>query len=115
MENFVLHLTQNPLLYLGYLLSAVGALGILLFFAGFSGGIKHLFTYSESTDHMEHARTHSLWGLYLCMVALGIWECVRVIIGEAPASSTLVLAAILLSPIWIPALKHFLSGKSNGH
>ena len=108
MENLVVNLVQNPVLYIGYFLSAVGAAGFLLFVAGFFGGIKHLFSYSESTDHMEHVRTRSLWGLYLCMLALGLWELIRIILGEAPVSPTLVLAVILLSPVWVSWLKGLL-------
>ncbi len=114
MENFLLQLTQDPLLYVGYALSVLGAVGALFFVAGFSGGIKHLFTYSESADHMEHARTRSLQGLYLCMVAFGIWQGIRVLFGQAPLS-TLTLVVILLSPAWIPFLKSLFSGKSSGH
>ena len=108
MENLVVNLVQNPVLYIGYFLSAVGVAGFLLFVAGFFGGIKHLFSYSESTDHMEHVRTRSLWGLYLCMLALGLWELIRIILGEAPVSPTLVLAVILLSPVWVSWLKGLL-------
>ncbi len=115
MENLVVNLVQNPVLYVGYFLSAVGAAGFLIFAAGFFGGIRHLFTYSESASHMEHARTRSLWGLYLCMAALGVWECIRVLLGEAPATSTLILVAILLSPVWIPWIKGLIFGKPNGH
>ena len=108
MENLVVNLVQNPVLYIGYFLSAVGGAGVLLFFGGFFGGIGHLFSYSEDADHMEHARTRVLWGLYLCMAALGLWELVRVVLGEVSASSTLVLVVILLSPAWIPWLKGLL-------
>ena len=108
MENLVVNLVQNPVLFIGYFLSAVGAAGFLIFTAGFFGGIRHTFSYSESADHMEHARTRSLWGIYLCMAALGVWEFIRVILGEAPASSTLVLVVILLSPVWIPLIKKLL-------
>ena len=108
MESFVTAIVQNPVLYVGYFLSAVGAVGVLLFFVGFFGGIGHLFSYSEDANHMEHARTRSLWGLYLCMAALGVWEFIRVILGEVPASSTLILVVILLSPAWIPLIKKLL-------
>ena len=114
MENFVVTLVQNPLLYIGYFLSAVGALGVLLFFGGFFGGVKHLFNYSESATHMEHARTRSLWGLYLCMATLGVWEFIRMLLGEVPAGSTLILIIILLSPAWAPWLKGLFTGTS-GH
>jgi hypothetical protein len=114
MENFIIAIAEDPLLYIGYLLSAAAAVGVLLFAAGFSGGIKHLFTYSEDADHMEHARTRSLWGLYLCMAVLGVWESIRVLVGEAPPS-TLILVIILLSPIWIPLLKGLFTSDSNGH
>jgi hypothetical protein len=114
MEDFALHIVQNPVLYIGYLFAALGAVGVLLFFSGFFGGIKHLFTYSESADHMEHARTRAMWGLYICMVALGLWETLRLILGEVPAS-TWILIVILLSPLWAPYLKSLLTGKSGGH
>lgn len=114
MENFVLQLTTNPALYIGYALATVGAVGILIFCAGFFGALSHLFTYSESADHMEHARTRGLWGLYLSMVALGLWQIVRLILGEADSSS-LILIAILLSPMWIPWIKGLLTGSSGGH
>ncbi len=114
MENFVLQLVQHPVISAGYVLSIVGAAGALLFFAGFFGSIKHLFTYSESADHMDHARTRALWGLYLSMAALGIWELIRMLMGEVDPSSTLILAVILLSPIWIPLLKGLFT-KSDGH
>ena len=115
MENLVVNLVQNPVLYIGYFLSAVGAVGFLLFVAGFFGGIGHLFSYDKDADHTEHARTRALWGLYLCMAALGVWELIRIVLGEAPASSTLILAVILLSPAWIPWLKGLIFGKPNGH
>jgi len=115
MENVVLNLVQNPVLYIGYFLSAVGAVGALLFFGGFFGGIGHLFSYDNDADHMDHARTRAMWGLYLCMLALGLWELIRIVLGEVPVSSTLILAAILLSPVWIPWIKGLLFGKPNGH
>ena len=115
MENLVVNLVQNPVLYIGYFLSAVGAAGFLLFVAGFFGGIGHLFSYDKDADHMEHVRTRSLWGLYLCMLALGLWELIRIILGEAPVSPTLVLAVILLSPVWVSWLKGLIFGKPNGH
>ena len=114
MESFAVSFVGDPLRYIGYLLSAVAALGVILVIAGFSGGIKHIFTYSESAVHMEHARTRLLWGLYLCMVTLGIWELILVIAGDRPLS-TLILVLILTSPAWAPWLKHTLSGTSAGH
>ncbi len=114
MENFVLQLAQNPVTYVGYVFALFGAVGILIFCAGFFGSLKHLANYSEGADHMEHARTRALWGLYLCMVTLGFWECIRLISGQLPVSS-LILIVILLSPAWIPWLKGLITGKSGGH
>lgn len=113
MDQFFLRVFENPVLYIGYVLAIVGAIGVLLFIAGFSGGIKHLFTYSESASHMEHARTRALWGVYLCMVTLGIWETIRVLLGEA-SQATLILVIILLSPAWIPWLRTLFTGTSGG-
>lgn len=114
MENFALQLASDPLTYVGYIFALFGAVGVLIFCAGFFGSVKHLFTYSEGTDHMEHARTRALWGLYLCMVTLGFWELIRLVFGQVPLSS-LVLIIILLSPAWIPWLKGLITGKSGGH
>ena len=108
MDTLVIELTTNPLRYIEYFLAVMGAIGALLFFAGIGGGLPFLFTYSEDQHHMDHARTRAMWGLYLCMAALGLWELVRVVLGEVSASSTLVLVVILLSPAWIPWLKGLL-------
>lgn len=114
MEDFILHMAQHPMLYIGYLFAFSGGAGVLLFFAGIFGGISHLFTYNHSAPHMEHARTRSLWGLYLCMVTLGFWELLRVITGEAPGHS-LILILILIAPLWIPALRKAITGGGGGH
>lgn len=114
MGDLPLYIVSNPVVSLGYALSLMGGMGVLIFCAGFFGSIKHLFTYSESASHMEHARTRSLWGLYIAMVALGLWESVRLLIGEVPGS-TIILIIILLSPAWAPALKALVTGKSGGH
>ena len=82
---------------------------------GFGSGVGNLFHMHGHDGHLGHARIRVVQGLYLCMAALGVWEFIRVLLGEAPASSTLTLVVILLSPIWIPALKHLLFGKPNGH
>lgn len=113
MENFILHIAQNPLLYVGYLFSLFAAAGVLYFVAGFMGGMKHQITYSEDADHVVHDRTHALQGLYLCMVVLGLWQAVRVFMGEA-SPSILILSFVLLSPLWAPWLKATLSGKGGG-
>ncbi len=113
MENFILSLVTNPLLYIEYGLSFLAAVGIVIFIAGFAGAFPHLFTYSEGAEHMDHARTRILWGVYLCMVAFGIWEFIRVLLGEAP-HSTLILCVILLSPLWAPWIKKTLTGSPGG-
>lgn len=114
MEGFALHIVANPLLYVGYLFAAAGAMGILLFFGGFFACVGHLFSYSEDAHHMEQNRTRCIWGLYICMVTLGLWQCIRLILGEAPASSAL-LIIILLSPAWAPWLKRLVFGGGGGH
>jgi len=115
MENLVVNLVQNPVLYIGYFLSAVGAVGALLFFGGFFGGIGHLFSYDNDADHMDHARTRAVWGIYICMLTIGFWEFVRVIIGSAPPSY-LWWALFFLTPLWIPWLYKLAFGKKpNGH
>ncbi|MSR70649.1 hypothetical protein EXS62_01255 [Candidatus Kaiserbacteria bacterium] len=115
MENLVIELTTNPLRYIEYFLATLGAVGALLFLAGIGGGLPHLFTYSHGADHMSHARTRAIWGIYLCMVTLGLWEVIRVIIGAAPASY-LILSLVLFTPAWIPWLYKLATGKGgNGH
>jgi len=114
MENFVLHLAANPLLYIGYLLCLFAAAGVLYFVSGVVGGVKHMLAYDQAADHLKHHRVHALQGLYLCMVILGIWETIRIFLGETPGS-TFILVIILLSPVWAPWLKALLSGRGGGH
>lgn len=115
MENFVLSVVQNPIPSIGYVLSIIGAYGALMFLGGLLGSIKHLVTYSESTDHVEHGRTNSLWGVYICMVTFAVWQCVRVVAGEVAFSSVAILIVLLLSPAWVPWLKALATGKKGGH
>jgi hypothetical protein len=115
MENFIYLFIANPILYIGYALSVVAAVGVLLFIAGFSGTIKHILYYSESAEHVEHARTRSLWGLYLCMSTLGVWQLIQMLLGEAPVTPTLILSALLLTPVWIPGIRSLFGGSGGGH
>jgi len=115
MDTLVIELTTNPLRYIEYFLAAAGAVGALLFFAGIGGGLPFLFTYSEDQHHMDHARTRAVWGIYICMLTIGFWEFVRVIIGTAPVSY-LWLVLLFLTPLWIPWIYKLAFGKkSNGH
>jgi hypothetical protein len=100
----------DPMYYVGLLFALWGVWGVGLFVSGFSGGVRHLFTYGESDSHMEHVRTRIVWGLYLCMTALGAWEVVRVLVGEV-SWGYLWLSLVLLVPIWIPWVKGLAGGK----
>ncbi|OGC86044.1 hypothetical protein A3D70_01330 [Candidatus Adlerbacteria bacterium RIFCSPHIGHO2_02_FULL_54_18] len=112
MEQLIIDLTAHPLRYIEYFLATLGAVGALLFIAGAVGGIPFFFNYSADQQHMNHARTRAVWGIYLCMLALGLWEIVRVIIGRAPPSY-LFLACVLLAPLWLPWLYSLITGKSS--
>jgi len=115
MDTLVIELTTNPLRYIEYFLAVMGAIGALLFFAGIGGGLPFLFTYSEDQHHMDHARTRAVWGIYICMLTIGFWEFVRVIIGSAPPSY-LWWALFFLTPLWIPWLYKLAFGKKpKGH
>ena len=102
--DFLNALYQDPLLYISYLFAFFGAMGGVLFLSGFSSGFRHVFTYSEDWNHMQHTRTRTVWGILMCMVTLGFWEILRVIIGQAPLSY-LWLSLLMLTPLWIPWLK----------
>lgn len=113
MDALLMGVHENPLRYIEYLFAFFGAMGILMFLAGWGSGMPHFFTMSESDSHMEHTRTRATWGLLICMVVLGLWEIVRVIVGEAPLSY-LILSLLLLTPLWVPWVKGFLGGKGGG-
>ncbi len=113
MNAFLAGLVHDPLRYIEYIFALCGALGAVLFIAGFASGARHIFTYGESWDHMQHVRMRIVWGVLVCMVTLGLWEIVRVIIGQAPLSY-LILSFVLLTPLWIPWLKK-LTSSGGGH
>jgi len=97
------------------LFALFGAWGVMLFVGGFAGGIAHIFTFSHSADHMNHARARIVRGLFLAMGTLGLWEIVRVIAGEVPLSY-LWLSLVLIAPAWVPWVYRLFAGKSgNGH
>jgi hypothetical protein len=114
MEAFLDVLYTDPLRYIEYLFAFFGAMGMVLFFAGFGSGARHLFTFGESADHMHHVRARIIWGILLCMVTLGLWEILRVILGLAPLSY-LILSLLLLTPLWIPWLRGAFKGGGGGH
>jgi hypothetical protein len=114
MDGFFSALTHNPMHYISYAFAFFGGLGMLLFLSGWGSGMPHIFTFSESQHHMDHARARAVWGILLCMVTLGWWEIVRVITGEAPLTY-LWLSLALLTPLWIPWLKKLAAGGGGGH
>lgn len=114
MEGFVLSIVENPLRYIEYAFAFMGAVGVLLFFAGWGTGMPHLFTLSESESHMEHARHRAMWGVVLTMVVFGLWEAARVVLGHVPLAY-LIWALILTTPLWIPWIRALAGGKSGGH
>jgi hypothetical protein len=111
--DFLNALVHDPLRYIEYLFAFLGAMGAVLFIAGIGSGARHIFTYAEDDHHMTHTRARALWGIIICMVMLGWWEVLRVIIGQAPLSY-LWLALLLLTPLWIPWLKKLAKG-GGGH
>lgn len=112
MEALYAAFYADPMYYEGIIFALWGAWGFAVFIGGFAGGVRHLFTYSESDSHMAHAREQVVWGLLLAMTAFGGWELVRVIVGLAPLSY-LWLVAVMLTPLWIPWLRGLFGGK--GH
>jgi hypothetical protein len=113
MDAFLSAFFQDPMRYIAYGFAFFSAVGIVLFLRGFGSGMPHLFTYSEDAEHMEHARARAVWGVLVCMVVWGLWEVVRVVVGQAPPSY-LILSLLLLTPLWIPWLKKAASG-GGGH
>lgn len=103
----------DPMRYIGAFCALMGALGLLYFIAGFALGVVHLITYSQSAHHMAHAYERIVWGVLWCMVWLGMWEALRVVAGQAPPSY-LIVAFILLSPLWVPWLRKKTKG-GGGH
>ena len=103
MEALYAAFYADPMYYIGIIFALWGAWGFALFMAGFGGGVRHLFTYSESESHMAHARERIVWGLLLSMTAFGGWEIVRVIAGEVPWTY-LWISFVMLVPLWLPWL-----------
>lgn len=114
MDAFVIALLSNPLYYIGAALALAAAVGMLLFFWGLASGIGNLFHMHGHDEHLHHARIRIVQGLYLSMVVLGIWQLIRIAIGEAPPSA-IILVLVLLTPVWIPWLTKLMSGGGGGH
>jgi hypothetical protein len=109
MDSWFADFFADPMKYIAYMLVFVAACGAILFFGGFGSGARHLFTFGESSSHMQHARVRIVWGILLIMAAWGWWEIFRVIAGQEPLSY-LWLALLLLTPVWIPWVRKLFSG-----
>lgn len=106
-------LIANPLLYIGDALSALAAVGFLIFLGGFFPGMGNVFTGKGHKTHQEHDRTRVVWGLYIMMTALGLWEIFRYFFGVGPAGN-IGIALLLLVPLWLPWVYGLITGKSGG-
>ncbi len=113
MESLFNTVAANPWYYLGVCFAILGGFAFLIFLRGFISGVGNLFHMHGHDEHLQHARVRVVWGLYLMMATLGLWELIRIIAGQAPGS-TIVLVIILLLPAWWPALTKFLSGLGGG-
>lgn len=113
MGQFFDTLLSNPLLYIGDALSAFAAVGFLIFLGGFLPGIGNVFTGKGHETHQEHDRTRVVWGIFIMMTALGLWEIIRYFFGVGSAGN-IGIAFLLLTPLWLPRLYRLLTGNSGG-
>lgn len=113
MGQFFDALLSNPLLYIGDALSAFAVVGFILFLGGFFGGVGNLIADKGHREHQEHHRTRVVWGIFIMMTALGLWEIIRFVFGAGPASNV-GIALLLLMPLWLPWGYRLFTGKSGG-
>lgn len=116
MEIFIDNFFANPLLYIGGLMSLCAAVAFIIFLAGFAGGLPHLFTNSESDEHMEHSRTRTMWGLGWLILIFGVWEIIRFLWGLAPRSHALFGLFLIFVLYFVPwYIKWYNTPKKSSH
>lgn len=113
MEAFLNSLASDPLYYIGLILSVLGAVGVVLFLAGFGSESRYVWNNSGHIEHRAHARTRIFWGAFLAGACLAVWEILRFFTGAVPPS-VLIFCVLLLCPVWIPWLSKLIESAGKG-
>lgn len=93
--------------FIGLAFTAMGGMGVGLFFAGLFPGLPHLFTISTHEGHQEHYRARIVWGTLILIHVFILWEIVRLagswLTGEAvdPGIATGLVTTYLILMIFL--------------
>lgn len=68
---------SHPFTDMKILLSIWGAIGVIIFFWGFTG----YFLSHGHIQHQDHARAYMVWGFILTFVAFIVWEGIKWLAG----------------------------------
>ena len=81
MEIFLDSIIANPFLLVQTVFALCAGIALVLFIAGFFGGVTNLFTMSEHSEHLSHAHVRAVHGALLLFVLFVIWELLRFVGG----------------------------------
>ena len=81
MELFLDTIIANPFLLLQVIFALCAGVALVLFIAGFFGGVSNLFTMSENSEHLSHAHVRAVHGALLLFILFVVWELLRWIGG----------------------------------
>jgi len=77
MQELFLQIISHPFTNMKIFLSLWGALGVIIFFWGFTG----YFLSHNHIEHQDHARAYMVWGFLLTGAAIIVWEGIRWLAG----------------------------------
>jgi len=116
LHNTVQNFLNDPLLYIGMVLSAYAVIGFLTFLRGFIAGSGHVIANSGHNEHQEEARVRATWGLLIVFAVFLIWETLRFVaswFGYATVNTNFGIVVSIILLLWIGYT--LLLSKKGGH
>jgi len=81
MELFLDNIISNPVSVFETVFALCAGIALVLYIAGFFGGVTNLFTMSENSEHVSHAHVRAVHGVLLLFILFVLWELLRFVGG----------------------------------